>query len=327
MSPGPEFTLPHGVLDRLLPMHIVVRADGTIEHAAPTFRRICPAADPVGLGFFDLLEVERPLKLVETSDPGDLADARLRLRFRGQPGVNLNGLVTVLSPRSGYLVDLSFGIAVVSAVAEHGLTVADFAPSGQTVEMLYLAEANAVAMAEARRLIDGLELARDAARTASLTDGLTGLGNRRALDGWLAARARDARPFALMQVDLDYFKLVNDTHGHGIGDAVLKAAARRLLGKLRPRDDLARVGGDEFVALVEGPVDEDRLKLLADRLIAAIEKPVSVGRVQCRISASIGVAVSRRYGAPTLEAMLAEADRALYAAKRTGRGRARILAT
>ena len=61
----PEMILPHGVLDRLLPMHLAVGADGKIEHAAPTFRRICPSTEPVGLRFFDLLEVDRPLKLVE----------------------------------------------------------------------------------------------------------------------------------------------------------------------------------------------------------------------------------------------------------------------
>jgi len=322
----PEMILPHGVLDRLLPMHLAVGADGKIEHAAPTFRRICPSTEPVGLRFFDLLEVDRPLKLVGTLDLPALAGARLRLRFRGRQGVSLNGVVTALAPRPGYVIDLSFGIGVVSAVAEYGLTAADFASSGQTIEMLYLAEANSVAMAEARRLIHGLEMSRDAAQAASLTDGLTGLGNRRALDGWLAARVRDARPFALLQVDLDYFKSVNDTHGHGIGDAVLTAAARRLEGGLRPGDDLARVGGDEFVAIVDDPTDLDRLKALADRLIASIEKPVSVGGVECRVSASIGIALSRRYAEPTLDAMLTDADKALYAAKRTGRGHARILA-
>ena len=173
---------------------------------------------------------------------------------------------TALAPRPGYVIDLSFGIGVVSAVAEYGLTAADFASSGQTIEMLYLAEANSVAMAEARRLIHGLEMSRDAAQAASLTDGLTGLGNRRALRRLARSQgARRAAPSRFCRWTSTTFKSVNDTHGHGIGDAVLTAAARRLEGGLRPGDDLARVGGDEFVAIVDDPTDGDRLRALADR--------------------------------------------------------------
>lgn len=316
--------LPFGTLDALLPMHLVVGPDGTIGHAGRTFRKVCPEAQIEGRALFDILEVERPLKLVGVTDPAALIGARLRLRFRRKGGGTLKGVVTPLAPADGFLIDLSFSISVVSSVAEFGLSSADFAESDQTVEMLYLAEANAAVVSEARRLIRRLELARDAAALASLTDGLTGLGNRRALDGWLTARVQGGQPFALLQIDLDYFKAVNDTHGHGAGDAVLQTTARRLQRMLRPGDDLARAGGDEFVALIGSAVDGDRIAHLADRLIAEIEEPVRVGGVTCRISASIGAALSTSYAAPTLERMLADADAALYDVKRSGRGRARI---
>ncbi|MDJ1007778.1 MAG: GGDEF domain-containing protein [Paracoccaceae bacterium] len=319
-----QIPVPVEALDALLPMHVVVEPDGIVRHAAPTFRKICPVAEPVGMRFLDLLEIERPLTKVGTGDFENLVGARLRLRFRGRPGTSMKGVMTPLAPETGLLVDLSFGISVVAAVAEYGLTGADFAPSDQTIEMLYLAEANAAAMAEAHRLIGRLESSRDAANEASLTDGLTGLGNRRALEAWLAARVRSGRTFSLLQVDLDYFKAVNDTHGHGTGDAVLQAAAHRLRQGLRPGDDLARIGGDEFVALLDRTTDAAGLSALAERLIAAVEAPVCVGTTECRISASIGAAVSTGYAEPTLEAMLADADDALYTVKRTGRGRARI---
>ena len=317
--------LPLAALDALLPMHVVVNPEGLVKHAGPTFRKICPS-EPFGRALVDVFEIERPLKLVGAGEVGSLVGTRLRLRVKGLPETTLKGVVTELAPGAGHVLDLSFGISVVSAVAEHGLTGADFAQSDQTIEMLYLAEANLAAMSEARRLIERLEVSRDAATVASLCDGLTKIGNRRALEHALAAKVKSGRGFALLQIDLDFFKSVNDTHGHAAGDAVLKATAERLAQLSRRDDDLARIGGDEFVMLVGGTTDEGALRRLAERLIAAIEEPVLVNGAQCRVSASIGVSVSTCHNAPDLKGMLAAADAALYAAKRSGRGRAAVAA-
>ena len=157
-----------------------------------------------------------------------------------------------------------------------------------------------------------------------MTDGLTGLGNRRALESWQQARARSGAPIALVQVDLDFFKAVNDSYGHGVGDAVLQAAADRIRTALRPSDDVARTGGDEFVALLDWPGGIDDLEALARRVIEDVERPIRVDGTTCRISASVGVAMSARYAEPTLEQMLSDADEALYAAKRAGRGQVRV---
>ncbi|RAP42089.1 hypothetical protein BYZ73_06970 [Rhodovulum viride] len=174
-------------------------------------------------------------------------------------------------------------------------------------------------------LEDGLRLA--------VTDPLTGLFNRRYALPHLARIAERAaetgRSFALMILDIDRFKLVNDRYGHGSGDAVLVEVARRLKENLRAIDLVARIGGEEFlVALPE--TDTDRACTAAERLRQAIEcRPVALpgGAGEIRVTISVGVALGdgRRLmsGAPDIDAqvrgLMDQADRALYGAKAAGR--------
>jgi diguanylate cyclase (GGDEF)-like protein/PAS domain S-box-containing protein len=156
------------------------------------------------------------------------------------------------------------------------------------------------------------------------TDSLTGLANRFTLHGALRAAIAQHRLVALLALDLDHFKLVNDTHGHAAGDQLLQHVAARLLACRRPADLVARLGGDEFAVLV---LDDDGADVdvdaLSQRLIDVLEEPVDIGGRATRASASIGVARPSRASDALVSAddLLVHADIALYAAKKAGRGR------
>ncbi len=163
-------------------------------------------------------------------------------------------------------------------------------------------------------------------RLMATRDALTGVLNRRAFDALLAEETDRARrlghPLALVLLDLDHFKAINDTHGHPAGDAVLAAAARVLEGEVRSIDRVARIGGEEFaVVLMETNAGEGLAT--ARRLVEAMRKrTVEVGGgVKLDFTASAGVAVLAAYG-ESEGGLMAEADQALYAAKRGGRDRA-----
>lgn len=156
----------------------------------------------------------------------------------------------------------------------------------------------------------------------ALRDPLTGLMNRRAfyeqLEAELARAERGAYPVALVALDLDSFKQVNDVFGHPVGDEVLCAGARRLAGGVRPGDLCARVGGDEFsLALVNAPVE--LAEEIVRRLGVAVAS-IAFGPGHSSLTISAGIAVFPGH-APALPALMAVADSALYRAKRCGGGR------
>jgi two-component system, sensor histidine kinase LadS len=158
-------------------------------------------------------------------------------------------------------------------------------------------------------------------------DPLTGLANRNLLDAHLVAAIDRARTgqhrLALLLVDLDAFKPINDTYGHAIGDRLLKLIARRLEHCVRAGDVVTRFGGDEFVVLLEGFRDPADVLLTGQHIVAAISRPVAIGDLQIQVGASIGVAFFPGDG-ETPMALLQRADEAMYEAKRAGRGRVRL---
>jgi diguanylate cyclase (GGDEF)-like protein len=158
---------------------------------------------------------------------------------------------------------------------------------------------------------------------AALTDGLTGMQNRRyfddALREYLVEFRRIERPISLMILDLDHFKQVNDTHGHDIGDEVLKAVANCLKDLTRHHDVVARLGGEEF-AIVTPNMDAELLATFAERIRKAISNlSIMSGNVRLRVTTSVGMAVWDRK--ETAEEFYRRADRQLYEAKRMGRNR------
>ena len=154
-------------------------------------------------------------------------------------------------------------------------------------------------------------------------DPLTGLANRRCfierLDQSLRESAEQDRQLAVLFVDLDQFKQVNDSLGHGVGDELLVAVAARLTEQVRLIDMLARLGGDEFICLMECVRDEDEVALVANEIIDAFDRPFRLGDNELFLSASVGVSLFPRDGASVLE-LMRNADTAMYRAKAVGRG-------
>lgn len=182
-----------------------------------------------------------------------------------------------------------------------------------------------VYLAQARADLAG---SRDGARRAqyqALHDGLTELPNRRCFGQRLAQAIQEARPeqpaVAVLYLDLDDFKLVNDEHGHAVGDEVLKIVAARLRRTVRASDMVSRIGGDEFACLRASDADPRPLLQLANKLYQAVVAPMTVGALSLRIQPSIGIAVFPFDGA-CAESLLKSADMAMYTAKRARLGHA-----
>jgi diguanylate cyclase (GGDEF)-like protein len=160
-------------------------------------------------------------------------------------------------------------------------------------------------------------------RHQALHDPLTGLPNRtlllERLNHWLDRAKRSEERGAVMFLDLDHFKMVNDGLGHNIGDRLLLQVAERLEKLMRPTDTVARVGGDEFVLFCEDIGSERSALLLVERLLAGLHAPFDLGDCERHMTASIGIVFAPRESTP--EALVRDADAAMYRAKERGRAR------
>jgi diguanylate cyclase (GGDEF)-like protein/PAS domain S-box-containing protein len=168
-----------------------------------------------------------------------------------------------------------------------------------------------------------LELQRQA-----LEDPLTGLANRTLLDAELTRAlgglARSSGPVGILYLDLDAFKAINDRYGHATGDRILRIFGERLRAAVRPSDVVARVGGDEFVVLPEPVRAVEELGELAARLHASLERPIPFNGGSYEATVSIGVAYATAAGADSASGLLDRGDRAMYEAKRRGRGQTSV---
>ncbi len=162
-------------------------------------------------------------------------------------------------------------------------------------------------------------------------DALTGLCNRHRFRSELAALLAqqgapgEAGSFALLCVDLDHFKTINDTLGHAVGDDLLQEVARRLSERTRRNDTVARVGGDEFAVILRGVFTREEVEALTRRLLDGLQAPCEVQGARVAVRASIGVAMAS-YDGGDIDTLLNNADLALYAAKSAGRGEFRFFA-
>ena len=153
-------------------------------------------------------------------------------------------------------------------------------------------------------------------------DNLTDLPNRRLLYGLIEQviphSRRNEKEFALFYIDLDNFKPINDNYGHEVGDEVLKIISERLLHSFRASDTVARIGGDEFAAIIRDVEGKEAVKQVAQKAIEALQEPVKVHEHSCSVTVSIGIAIFPENGT-TFEDLLKKADKAMYMVKETGK--------
>jgi diguanylate cyclase (GGDEF)-like protein/PAS domain S-box-containing protein len=229
-------------------------------------------------------------------------------RFRATSLLRSHGVV------SGVSVTLGGKKAPLGVLGAHSSSMRTFRPD--EVDFLQ-AIANVLAEAIAR------QSAETRVRHQALHDPLTGLPNRSLLldrlDHWSSRAERDRSTAAVLFVDLDNFKVINDALGHDRGDRLLCSVADRLQRELRPSDTIARVGGDEFVVFCEDVPSEREALAMVDRLVRALDAPFDLGGQAQHATASIGIALGD--GSLQPEVLIRNADAAMYRAKERGRAR------
>jgi diguanylate cyclase (GGDEF)-like protein len=215
------------------------------------------------------------------------------------------------------------GYLVWTPFAPGSQVTAALGPALALVLLLSVAVIYVLASRLARRTHD-LEESRQHAQHRAMHDELTGLGNRAMfearLDEALSRSRRHKSLLALLYIDLDRFKQVNDTLGHPAGDTLIRQVARRLVAEVRGYDIVARVGGDEFAIIIGEPEDRFAVERICARIVAELERPFDLAGSQAFIGASIGVAVAPAHGLDRTE-LTRKADIALYKAKTDGRSR------
>lgn len=322
------------VLDRVLAVAAWVFAAAVLTHAVVGYRAAAVLTSLAGLGF-------APIAVA----------AGVCCALRRHPGARIFLLAWALLLVGVAVMALrNFGWLPTLWLTTHAMQI------GSALEMLLLSFAMADRIHVMRRereaarqaMVDTLREAgqqlesRVAARTAELEtanrrlrdnelalqrlafhDPLTGLFNRAMLDDRLrhAMQRADRRQtrLAVLLVDLDGFKAINDSHGHAEGDRVLAAVAARMRTQVRASDTLARLGGDEFVIVLEPFAGEDEAMRVAAKLVAALDEPLGGGSGDYRVGASIGIALYPDDGTEVDDLVLA-ADRAMYQVKASGKG-------
>jgi diguanylate cyclase (GGDEF)-like protein len=211
------------------------------------------------------------------------------------------------------VVGVNWGLLDAPFVLANGLQI------GVVAEMLVFAYALSARVRLMRQRQSELRREADDLAEAVATDALTGLANRVGLSRRAQQLHAEAQAHAVMLLDLDRFKPVNDTHGHEVGDRLLIEVARRLQTQMREGDLVARLGGDEFVILLGGHHTPAQLAALAQRLCDAVRQPLLHAGHLITVDASIGIARCPEHG-QTLTELLRHADAAMYRAKQAHSG-------
>lgn len=318
-------------LAQLLPMHLWLDRSGAVLSIGPTLAKLLPDTSRGVTGHLIPAREQPGSCLLSVIDQAVEQRTRLFLRLIDSPDLVLRGH-GVRAGDGSTLLNLGFGIGLHMAIQSAGLTDDDFAPSELAMELLFLHEANRGVLTELSRFNDQLAQSRELALLQAQTDPLTGLHNRRGLEIALTLSLRTAelpdeapQPFALVHLDLDHFKQVNDQLGHQAGDDLLRAVGAVLRSHIRKADTAARIGGDEFVLILRGMTSRPALEGLSGRIIASINALSPPALVGLSVSASLGVVIWAPGGSTRPDEVLAQADRALYMSKGSGRSRVTII--
>ena len=273
-----------------------VKADARAAHAAGQ----ADITTDVAIGDWDMLLSAVKFKLRQDAEPNAEAEAR---------------------PQEALDLLRADVLRCVAALDQLQTTMSHHLDRGHDLEGAFAAAQAALAQAR-------IELARShaderAARHLAAHDGLTALPNGAGFRERLAAVTQAAtrgRAFAVLYIDLDGFKAINDTHGHATGDHLLRIIAARLAGEMRAEDMVSRLGGDEFACLLWlAPPGREALTRLAKSMFEAVSAPLQVGALSLTVRPSIGIAVWPGDGL-TAELLLEHADAAMYRAKRQRSG-------
>ena len=286
----------------------------------------------------DVLLLERMLRsagyvsITSTMDPGEVCELHLKNRYNlilldlQMPGMDgfqvMKGLKEIV--QDGYLP-----VLVITAQPDHKLRALQAGAKDFISKPFELAEVLACVhnMLEVRLLYKQLEDSSRALESLELHDALTGLPNRRLLMDRLSLAIAHARrnkhTMAVMYLDLDGFKQINDTLGHDVGDSLLSMVAARLVAAVRQEDTVARLGGDEFVIALWELIHDDDVAKLVSKVIQSVSQPYSIQGSSVNITVSIGVSLYPTHGEEA-ETLMKSADLALYEAKRSGKNGYRI---
>ncbi len=279
---------------------LVDGSDGLCAIAGDNYTRLVRDADAPDDAVTDVLATGHPLLTGCSTEQHARSDHRMIVPVHG-PG-HINGVLAVSEPLGD----------------TRTFTTRDL----QVLETL----ANQVSVSlENERLEDSVEHlieAKDSLRLQTLHDPLTGLANRTLLWERLAEtlemRHGRSKQSAVLMLDVDDFKVVNDTYGHIAGDRLLVAVARRLEACCRPEDTVARLGGDEFAILLDRMSTPEDATRVAARISVALTEPVTIGGLDITVQASMGIALVDHGSTP--EELIRHADQAMYAAKNTRKG-------
>ncbi|WP_038491793.1 bifunctional diguanylate cyclase/phosphodiesterase [Janthinobacterium agaricidamnosum] len=259
-------------------------------------------------------------ELVDCNEPG--------ARFFGVHREQLLGMRVQSRIHEAYFRDLmqSYREAMISGFSEQEIELADDNPFHLRWIRRRLVRSGDRLAVTLQDISDAKSHEADLHRLAN-EDGLTGLPNRhwlgRFLPNALARAQAGESSLALLFIDLDGFKDINDTKGHAEGDKVLRAASQRLKSVLRPSDNVVRLGGDEFVVILDPVEDDARAERVAERIAEAFDEPFYVGLDRHKMGASIGISLYPRDGLDTAT-LLKNADIAMYAVKMAGKGHHRF---
>lgn len=289
-DPRAQLAWYHAIIEHAAVAIVVLTTDGDVDYASPS-------AEALFGWRADELEAGQVFALVHPDDR-PLAEEAFANTAR-TPGLRIPIELRIAQRAGGY--------RYVEVVANNLMD--DPAVGGVVVYLHDLTE---------RRILEQ-ELAYRA-----LHDGLTGLANRGLffdrLGHALRRASRSGSPLAVLFVDIDDFKAVNDGFSHAAGDELLVSVAARLLHSVRPGDTVARLGGDEFVVVCEDLNDGAGALVVAERVLEALRSPYNLSGRDVGITASVGIRVSR--GAAEPEQLVRDADQAMYAAKQSGKDRA-----